>query len=144
MNILFFLTPKSEVAYLYEDYTLRQALEKMEHRKYSAIPVLNKDGEYIDTVTEGDLLWEIVRKHDFNMKEAEKVPLKEVTRRMNVEPVSIDVKMEDLMLKSMGQNFVPVIDDKKKFIGIVTRKEILQYCYDKLNRCEESRESLHG
>lgn len=138
MNLLFFLTPKSEVAYLYEDYTLRQALEKMEHRKYSAIPVLNKEGEYIDTVTEGDLLWEIIKQHDFNMKEAEKVPLKNVKRRMKIEPVSIDVNIEDLMLKSMGQNFVPVIDDKKKFIGIVTRKEILQYCYDKLNQCEEN------
>ena len=29
MNILFFLTPKCEVAYIYEDETLRQALEKM-------------------------------------------------------------------------------------------------------------------
>ena len=28
MNILFFLTPKSEVAYINEDDTLRQALEK--------------------------------------------------------------------------------------------------------------------
>ena len=30
MNILFFLTPKSDVAYISEDDTLRQALEKME------------------------------------------------------------------------------------------------------------------
>ena len=29
MNILFFLTPKSEVAYINEDDTLRQALEKI-------------------------------------------------------------------------------------------------------------------
>lgn len=137
MNILFFLIPKHEVAYLYEDYTLRQTIEKMEHRKYTAIPVLNREGEYIDTVTEGDILWEIIHKHNFDIYQAEKVPLKNVTRRMKVEPVSIDVKMEDLMLKSMGQNFVPVIDDKKKFIGIVTRKEILQYCYNKLNSNKE-------
>ncbi|MBS6560534.1 MAG: CBS domain-containing protein, partial [Clostridiales bacterium] len=107
MNILFFLTPKSDVAFLYEDFTLRQALEKMEHRKYSAIPVLNREGEYVDTITEGDILWEVVRKHDFNMAKAEKVPLTEIKRRMRVEPVSIDVKIEDLMLKSMEQNFVP-------------------------------------
>ena len=136
MNILFFLTPKSDVAFLYEDFTLRQALEKMEHRKYSAIPVLNREGEYIDTITEGDILWEIVRKHDFNMAKAEKVPLTEIKRRMRVEPVSIDMKIEDLMLKSMEQNFVPVIDDKKKFIGIVTRKDILQYCFEKLDKCD--------
>lgn len=54
MNILFFLTPKSEVAYIYEDYTIRQALEKMEYHKYSAIPIISKDGKYVGTITEGD------------------------------------------------------------------------------------------
>ena len=42
MNILFFLTPKSEVAYINEDDTLRQALEKMEHHRYSAIPIISR------------------------------------------------------------------------------------------------------
>ena len=32
----------------------------------------------------------------------------------------------------MNQNFVPVVDDQKKFIGIVTRKSIMEYCYEKL------------
>ena len=32
MNILFFLKPKSEVAYIYDTDSLRQALEKMEHQ----------------------------------------------------------------------------------------------------------------
>ena len=33
MNILFFLTPKSEVAYIYDEESLRQGLEKMENQK---------------------------------------------------------------------------------------------------------------
>ena len=56
MNILFFLTPKKEVAYVEETDTLRQVLEKMEYHGYSAIPLLSEDGRYIGTVTEGDLL----------------------------------------------------------------------------------------
>ena len=36
-NILFFLTPKSEIAYINDDDTLRQALEKMEHHKYLSL-----------------------------------------------------------------------------------------------------------
>ena len=55
MNILFFLIPKSEVAYIFEDETLRQTLEKMEHRKYSCIPILTMDGKYLGTISEGDL-----------------------------------------------------------------------------------------
>ena len=34
-NILFFLTPKALCAYLYDDFTLRQALEKMERGEQS-------------------------------------------------------------------------------------------------------------
>ena len=59
MNILFFLTPKSEVAFIYDDQTLRQALEIMEHHRYSAVPIINKLGKYIGTITEGDMLWGI-------------------------------------------------------------------------------------
>ena len=61
MNILFFLTPKSEVAYIFEDETLRQTVEKMEHRKFSCIPLLSMDGRYIGTISEGDLLWGLKR-----------------------------------------------------------------------------------
>ena len=40
MNILFFLTPKKDVAYVFDDDTLRQVIEKMEYHKYSCIPML--------------------------------------------------------------------------------------------------------
>ena len=50
-----FLTPKSDVAYIYDNYSLRQVLEKMEYHKYSCIPVIGVDGKYVGTITEGDL-----------------------------------------------------------------------------------------
>ena len=56
MNILFFLTPKEDVAHVDEDDTMRQVLEKMEHHGYTAIPLLSREGKYIGTITEGDLL----------------------------------------------------------------------------------------
>ena len=45
MNILFFLTPKSEVAFIESTFTLRQILEKMEIHRYSAIPILSGNVE---------------------------------------------------------------------------------------------------
>ena len=42
--------------------------------------------------------------------------------------------MEDLMEKAMDQNFVPVIDDQENFIGIITRKDIIGYCYEKIKK----------
>ena len=71
MNILFFLTPKSDIAYIFENETLRQTLEKMEHRKFSCIPILNPDGKYVGTISEGDLLWGMKNLNITDMKAAE-------------------------------------------------------------------------
>ena len=57
MNILFFLTPKNDVAFIYSDANLREAIDLMEAHGYSALPILTKQGRYAGTLTEGDLLW---------------------------------------------------------------------------------------
>ena len=51
MNVLFFLTPKSEVAHLHDDWTLRQAIEKLERSGYRGIPMIDRQGHYVGTVT---------------------------------------------------------------------------------------------
>lgn len=127
MNILFFLTPKKDVAYIYEDETLRQALEKMEFHKFSAVPIISRTGCYIGTLTEGDLLWGIKNKYNLSLRDAEKVTVLTIDRRLDNQPVSADARMENLIDKALNQNFVPVVDDQKHFIGIITRKDILKY-----------------
>ena len=126
MNILFFITPKSETAYLYDDCSLRQAIEKIEYHKYTAVPVLNKKGCYVGTLTEGD-----------------DIPLWQVPKRWNYESVNINSNIEDLIEMSMRQNFVPVVDDEGIFIGIIRRRDIIQYCYQKsgIKEEEEARRS---
>ena len=136
MNILFFLTPKSEVAYIHDDESLRQVLEKMEYHKYSAVPIISRQGTYVGTITEGDLLWYIKNQLDLNLQEARRILITNVPRRSVNTPVSIDSNMEDLLDKAMKQNFVPVLDDKKSFIGIVTRKDIMKYFADKMKKTE--------
>ncbi len=135
MNILFFLTPKSDVAYIYEDETLRQALEKMEYHKYSAVPVIGRNGRYVGTITEGDMLWGIKNKFNLSLKEAERVTVTAIDRRSDNQPVYANSNMEDLIDKALNQNFVPVVDDQGNFIGIITRKDIIRYYYDKSQEC---------
>lgn len=134
MNILFFLTPKSDVAYIFEDETLRQTVEKMEHRKFSCIPILNEEGKYTGTISEGDLLWGIKRLNIniTDLKEMEDVSIMAIPRRATYKPVHADADMEDLLDRAINQNYVPVIDDKGSFIGIITRKEIIKYCYKEM------------
>jgi len=126
-NVLFFLLPKAMCAFLYDDYTIRQALEKMEHYRYSAVPVINRQGNYTGTLTEGDLLWHIRNAGLRDLQEMEEVPMSRVQRRWHNDPVNVNCKIEDLIQTAMNQNFVPVIDDNQIFIGIVTRRDIIQY-----------------
>lgn len=132
MNILFFLTPKKEVAYLYNTDSLRQALEKMENHRYTAIPIIDKKtGQYLGTLTEGDLLWDIKGRGISSIRAAEDIAVTDVKRNRDNQPVSADAKMEDLINLAMSQNFVPVIDGTGHFIGLVTRKDIIQYLADR-------------
>ena len=131
-NILFFLTPKAMCAYLYDDYTMRQALEKMESAGYAALPILNKRGEYRGTLTEGDLLWGIKNMCYMDMRQAEAHRIMEISRRKDNIPVKVTTSMSNLVERASIQNFVPVVDDKDAFIGIITRRSIMQYCAQQL------------
>lgn len=136
MNILFFLTPKSMVAHLNDDDTLRQALERMEGAGFSALPILNKKGEYCGTLTEGDMLWALKNLCGMELKQAEKHRIIEIARRKDNVPVNVTTSMYDLIARASEQNFVPVIDDKNAFIGIVTRRSIMRYCQQNMSLAE--------
>ena len=131
-NILFFLTPKAMCAFVYDDYTIRQALEKMESSGFAALPILSKRGEYRGTLTEGDLLWALKNLCYLDMRQAEARRIMEIARRKDHIPVRVTANMHDLVARASSQNFVPVVDDKDAFIGIITRSAIIKYCSEKL------------
>ena len=137
MNIAFFTRPKQEITYLYSDFTVRQALEKMHNSSYTAVPVIDRDGRYIATINEGDLLWFIVKgeggePHTLEIESLEKFKLEEVgLNTYRNPPVSINSSIEDLIIRSMETNFVPITDDRGIFIGIVTRRSIIKHYYEK-------------
>ena len=131
-NILFFLTPKAMCQFVNSDSTVRQALEKMESSGYTALPILNKRGEYRGTLSEGDVLWAMKNLCNMDLKQAESHRIMEISRRKDNIPVRVTTSMRDLVDRAVTQNFVPVVDDKDTFIGLVTRKAIVSYCMDRL------------
>ena len=131
-NILFFLTPKAMCQFIYSDFTVRQALEKMESSGYTALPILNRQGEYRGSLSEGDVLWAMKNLCNMDLKQAESRRIMEISRRKDNIPVRVTTSMRDLVERAVGQNFVPVVDDKDTFIGLITRKAIVSYCMDRL------------
>lgn len=128
MNIAFFLLPKKDVIYLPIKCTMRQALERMEYHRYTAVPLIDDEGKYAGTITEGDLLWKLKNTPGLTIKGTEKILLKDVPQQMINTPVRIDAEVEDLFSLAIVQNFVPVVDDNDIFIGIIRRREIIEYC----------------
>ena len=131
-NVLFFLTPKAMCAFLYDDYTVRQALEKMETAGYAALPILNRQGEYRGTLTEGDVLWAMKNLCNMDIRQAEQHRIMEIGHHKDNIPVKVNTSMSELIDRAAGQNFVPVVDDKNAFIGIITRRAIIKYCHQAL------------
>ncbi|MGN0594767.1 MAG: CBS domain-containing protein, partial [Hominimerdicola sp.] len=125
------------IDYIEDDFTVRQAIEKMRHHGFTALPVINEKGEYVKTLAEGDLLWFMIDNDVSDMKELEHFSVNQIARRIENKPVYVYSTIEDLILQSINQNFVPVIDDRDVFIGIVTRSDILKYCYSTLQELNE-------
>lgn len=138
MNILFFITPKSEVEYLYDYYTIEEAIDKIENNDYTSIPVINEKGQYEFTITEGDLLWKIKSNYE-NKKRGDKVEvietltIKDIDKYNDYKTVSANSNMENLITLATNQNFIPVVDDQNIFIGIIKRSDIIAYFNEKLN-----------
>ena len=106
----------------------------METAGCAALPILAKDGTYCATLTEGDLLWAIKNLSMTNVHDMESHGIMEIAHRRDNAPVTVDTRVEDLMSKAIEQNFVPVVDDRNTFIGIITRRSIIQYCMHQLFR----------
>ena len=136
MNIASFLLPKAEVAYLRDDMTLRQGLEKLRRSGFTAIPVIDMEDRYVGVVSVGDFLWNILAYNqtleDITLKRLEHMTVRDFLQNGKVKPACIDTAMENLLECAKNQNFVPVIDDRKRFIGIITRKDLIQYLCRKL------------
>ena len=130
MNVISMLTLKSHMAFLYDDFTVRQGLEKLKRSGYTALPVVDREGAYVGTVTEGDFLWSILDREDNSMRAQERVPLKNILRPGFNPAVGIGVGMEELVERSKKQSFVPVVDDRGMFVGIVTRQSIICHLVD--------------
>lgn len=132
MNAAFFLKPKSEVIYLHSDMPLAEALEELYRRGYTSVPVIDREGKYICSVSEGDFLRALARIEDGHIllsdaATAEMHVLGDILRKDRNPSCHIDVPVEELLQRTAAQNFVPIVDDRGIFIGIVTRRTVIHH-----------------
>lgn len=125
MNVLFLLTPKRNVLFLTLDMSVGEALDLLKSVRYSSVPLLDNNGYYVGTITEGDLLWQLETclNHDASLK----TKLADIKRLRDYKVAKVDAAVDDLFVVAINQNYIPIVDDRDFFIGIITRKEIITY-----------------
>ncbi|HBP25937.1 MAG TPA: CBS domain-containing protein [Acholeplasmatales bacterium] len=129
MNILAFIKPKNDVVFVYDDFTIKEVMDKLEKYRFAAIPILNRDGNYVGTLTEGDLLWKL-KESGLSLEEVQRESVALIKRNRDNAPINMNAQMDELIGKATDENFVPIVDDHNLFIGIVTRKAILNYFFE--------------
>ena len=134
MNILRFLVPKSLVAYATDDSTVRQAFEKMRFHRYVTIPVINGEGEYVGTLRNEDIFRYFLDNNDFDYKKAERDSVNAIIDPGYTKPLLHNASVGELIEMVKEHNSVPVVDDRGCFIGLILRRDVLNFlseCYEK-------------
>ena len=129
MNVIFFLIPKSHVAYLTEGCSFRQGMDKLRRYGYTAIPVISEEGKYRGCVSEGDFLWNIMSMGSLASEALEAARIDDIISN-RAPAVRVNTPISELWERVLEQNFVPVVDDRDMFVGIVTRRSVMAYLMD--------------
>ena len=129
MNIMRFVVPKSQVECVTVENTVRQAMEKMRYHRYVAIPVIDSDGKYVGTLRNDDIFTYFLDSGSFDTRSAEKDGVMEILDKEYSPPLYHDSSMDDLVERLSQHNFVAVVDDRGCFVGIILRRDILNFLF---------------
>ena len=127
MNILRLMLPKSAVEYIDTDSTVRQALEKMRYHRYVAIPVIDGEGMYVGTLRKDDLFKYFLDSETFDARAAERDSVMSILDIGYSKPIYHNASVNELIELVKEHNFVPVVDDRGCFIGIILRRDVLNF-----------------
>lgn len=137
MNILRFLIPKSAVEHISSSATIRQAFEKMRYHRYIAIPVLDEDGIYVGTLARDDIYEYFLSNGKVDYKSAERDGIEKILDRQHYHPLYHNASLEDMIEYVKEHNFVPVVDDRGCFIGIILRRDVLSFLFKSYKQASE-------
>ena len=132
-----FVVPKSLVEYVTVDNTVRQAFEKMRFHRYVAIPVIDGEGKYVGTLRNEDIFAYFLDSASFDTRSAERDKVSDIIDGAYSSPVYHNSSMEELVDRAREHNFVPVVDDRGCFVGIILRRDIMNFLFNYYSKNEK-------
>ncbi len=143
MNIVSLLVPKSEITWIAAHETVKTAIAVMERSGHSTLPVVARDGHYAGTVQEPALLRSMacVGESSLDAAQIARVRLFDLVLDQSLCPIGVHgpattrneaAWWEALLPPVLVHSFVPVVDDRRVFIGIVRRRDLLAHIVGRL------------
>ncbi len=128
-------TPKSKVISVYSDTSVESALKIMLKSHFTMIPVLERESDrYIYSLSTSDILARFAETEDIESVKKETISSIAIGRL--IVPCRMDTEVEILTDLVVNQNYVPLVDEDGKFVGLVTRKAVINYLVDRLDECK--------
>ena len=77
-SILEFLTPKKATFFINSKSTLRQVVEKFYAHRFTVVPLVDDNGKYVGTISQGDVLRFIKERNDLSIESLEDVGVMDI------------------------------------------------------------------
>ncbi len=127
------VTNKKKITYVYGDSTLEEAIKAFAKSSYSMIPVLERVSDrYLYSITATDVLNWMAAGH--SLEEAEKTPLSALSLTRLIASCQENAEVSSIADLVANQNYVPLVDEKGVFVGLVTRKSLIFRLLGELDR----------
>ncbi|AIM24945.1 cyclic-di-AMP-binding protein CbpB [Melissococcus plutonius] len=120
-----FLIPAENVANVMSSHPLNHAVLVLSKVKYSKIPVLDKNDQFVGLISLADIMGKMFSITSIDLKNLNKYTVSDVMER-EVTVIHEDWELEDVLHFLVDTSFLPVVDKYQCFKGIITRKEILK------------------
>ena len=131
MSLLSLLKPKSFVTYVENTCTIREVIDILKESGFASIPVINKQGIYLGTISDGDILWYI---DEHGMDCIDKQSISGIVNKKRNPAVHDTIDSSETMRSIVKQNFLCMVDDRDCFIGIITRKDVMSYFEEEIEK----------
>lgn len=122
-----FITPAQNVANVSIFNPLYHAMLVLTQVKYSTIPVLDKGDRFVGLVSLANVMEKVLERtsESFNPEELKDLVVADVME-VNVPTITDEWAIEEVLSLLIDYAFLPVVNEKGRFTGILTRKEMLK------------------
>ena len=124
-KMLDFMIPADNVANVIDQHTLSTGLLILTQSNYTMIPVLSAESKLMGVISMSMIIKAVMTVDAIEMERLDELKVRDV---MLCQPVRVQANcnLAEVLNYLIDQNFVCVVDGDNRFLGIITRKNVMQ------------------